>query len=189
VRLRASVLVALPVALVLGGALLLRRDLRERNLEVLPADMVRTRAPRAGGLFGAFPDGIVQRVPPAGTIPIDGALDEFGTTPEEAKRAGEVLENPVPASAATLARGAAVFGAVCAHCHGAGGLGDGPVTKRGVPPPPSLLRRETVAWKDGEMFHTITHGRKNMPSIAAQTTPDDRWRAIRYVRSLQEGAR
>lgn len=183
------VLLALPVVLLLGGALALRRDVRERNLQVLPADMVRTRIARSGGLTDGFADRLVQRLPPEGTVPRDGALDEFGPSLEEAKRAGETLSNPIPASPAVLARGALIFTRTCACCHGAGGLGDAPVTRRGFPPPPSFLLPASKALTDGEIFHAITYGRKNMPSAAIQVERDDRWRVIRYLRSLQEPAK
>ncbi len=182
-------LLLLPFVLVLGGAVLLRRDPRERNLQVLPADMVRTRIARSDGLTDGFPDRLVKRLPPEGTIPRDGVLEEFGPSLEEAKRAGETLASPIPKSPAALARGAAVFGRTCACCHGTGGLGDAPVTKRGFPPPPSLLLPAAKALKDGEILHAITYGRKNMPPAAIQVEPDDRWRVIQYLRSLQEPPR
>ncbi len=182
-------LLVVPFALLLGGAVLLRRDVRERNLQVLPADMVRTRIARSGGLTEGFPDRLVQRVPPEGTIPRDGAPYEFGPSLEEAKRAGETLSNPIPSSPAVLARGAVIWNRTCACCHGTGGLGDAPVTKRGFPPPPSLLLPASKALKDGEILHAIVYGRKNMPSAAIQVEPDDRWRVIRYLRSLQEPPR
>lgn len=182
--------VLVPVGLVLGGAVLLRRDTSVRNLEMPPPDMVRTRIARTGGLTDAFPDGIVQRVPPEGAIPHDASLDdEYGPGLDEAKRAGEALTNPLKATPDVLARGGEIFARCCACCHGVGGLGDAPVTKRGFPPPPSLMRPESKALKDGEIFHAITYGRKNMPSAALQTPGDDRWRVIRFLRSLQESVK
>jgi mono/diheme cytochrome c family protein len=173
----------------LAGALVLRRDPRERNLEFLPADMVRSPATGSLAVTDVFPDGLAQRAPPEGTIARGFPPLGYGPTIEEAQRAGAELENPVPASPQALARGEAVYRAVCAVCHGLAGLGDAPVTKRGFPPPPSFLRAESRALKDGEMFHAVTFGRKNMPPHAAQVERDDRWKVIRYVRSLQEAAR
>jgi mono/diheme cytochrome c family protein len=182
-------LVALLAAALLAGAVLLRRDPRERNWEVVPADMARTPALVSGALTDAFEDGLVQRAPPEGTVPRGLPPLGYGPSLEEAARAGRELVNPVPANPRELARGEAVFRSFCAACHGLSGLGDAPVTKRGVPPPPSLLRPESRALPDGEMFHAVTYGRKNMPSHASQVERDDRWRAIRWVRSLQEAAR
>ena len=59
---------------------------------------------------------------------------------------------------------------------------------RGFPPPPSLLADQAVRLADGQIFHIVTYGQKNMPSYAAQVPLDDRWRVIAYVRSLQGGS-
>jgi len=40
--------------------------------------------------------------------------------------------------------------------------------------------------KDGQMFHIITYGFKNMPAYASQINREDRWHSINYVRKLQE---
>lgn len=178
---------ALGVLVLAGAAFALRRDPSRRHLEILPADMVRSRALPTGGICPEFSDGLVQRRPPEGTVPLGSPYPEYGPSPEEAARAGRELTNPVPLSdAAALARGAAVFANQCATCHGAGGLGDAPVTKRGVPPPPSLLRPESRALADGEIWHAIVFGRKNMPSAAFQVPEEDRWKVIRHLRLLQE---
>lgn len=182
----AIVFATLASAAFFGGGFLLRRDVRERNLEVLPADMVRSPAAETGGVDAAFADGLVQRRPLPGTVPVDAPLEVFGPGPEEAKRAGDVLVNPLPAGPAVAARGEKVFRSWCACCHGVSGRGDGAVTKRGFPPPPTLFRPEARVLRDGEIFHLVTHGRKDMPSHAGQVVVDDRWAVVRYVRSLQE---
>ena len=41
---------------------------------------------------------------------------------------------------------------------------------------------------DGQMFHVLTFGQKNMPGYAAQISAADRWQAILHVRSLQDAA-
>lgn len=181
-----TLVTGLAAAAFFAGGYALRRDVRERNLEMLPADMVRSPAAETGGVGAAFADGLVQRRPPAGTVPSDAPLETFGPGPEEARRAGDVLVNPVPATPPVLARGEKVFRAWCACCHGLSGRGDGAVTKRGFPPPPTLLRPEARVLRDGEIYHLITHGRKDMPSHAGQVAVEDRWAAVRHVRALQE---
>jgi hypothetical protein len=42
--------------------------------------------------------------------------------------------------------------------------------------------------RDGQMFHVLTKGQGNMPSYAVQVAPEDRWKAILHVRTLQKGA-
>lgn len=107
----------------------------------------------------------------------------------DAARAGRELKNPSAATPENLQRGAMVYSNFCSPCHGRLGLGDGPVTKRGVPPPPSLLGEKTMALEDGRMFHIITFGQVNMPPYASQVGREDRWKAILYVRALQAGSK
>jgi mono/diheme cytochrome c family protein len=107
----------------------------------------------------------------------------------DAVRAGRQLVNPFsPDDAEALARGAEVYATFCVTCHGGEGLGDGPVIERGVPPPPSLHGPRSLRMRDGEMFHIMTYGRRNMASFAPQISREDRWKAILHVRSLQEQA-
>ncbi len=89
---------------------------------------------------------------------------------------------------ASVTRGGETFRIFCISCHGAKGAGDGPVPKRGFPPPPSLLLKATVDKKDGQLFHILTYGQGSMSSFASQLTPDRRWEAINFVRSLQDAA-
>jgi hypothetical protein len=59
---------------------------------------------------------------------------------------------------------------------------------RGFPAPPSFLADHAMNLADGQIFHIVTYGQKNMPSHAAQVPAEDRWRVIAYVRSLQRGS-
>lgn len=125
---------------------------------------------------------------PAGTIPRGHPPLGYGPGKEEAERAGRELRNPVAADPAALDRGARVFATYCAVCHGPTGLGDGPVTKAGVPAPPSLYGDSARRMADGRMFHVVTFGQGNMPAHASQVPRPDRWKAVLYVRRLQREA-
>lgn len=186
-RLPLPVLLALlPVVGLLLAGFVLHRDPTEPHLEVLPADMVRGPAAKSGAATTLFPDGMVQRLAPEGVVARGHLPLDLAPTPEDAQRAGRELANPLPDDAATWKRGEAVFARACALCHGPTGRADAEATKRGVPPPPTLIRPESRALPDGEIFHAITHGRKNMPALALQTSREDRWAVIRHVRKLQE---
>ena len=89
-------------------------------------------------------------------------------------------------AAESVNRGAQIYRRFCVACHGAGGLGDGPIAKRGFPPPPSVLTGKSVKMKDGQLFHILTYGQGSMPPMAAQLTPQERWDSINYVRQLQQ---
>jgi mono/diheme cytochrome c family protein len=134
-----------------------------------------------------FPDGKTLREPVAGTIPRGFQPVRYGTGAEEAVRAGEELQNPYGVEdQAALARGAVVYGRYCAVCHGPNGKGDGPVAMKGFPPPPAFTDAKALKRKDGELFHFITFGGRNMPSYATQVRQEDRWKAILYIRELQK---
>lgn len=180
------VLAVVVAAILAGAGWLLRHDPAQPGWIALPADMARSPAPASLFASPLFPDGLVQRVPPEGSVPRGAPPLGFGPGTDEAERAGRELVNPVPSDPAALARGKVVFQRICAHCHGPAGRADAPAVQRGVPPPPTLIRRETAALPDGEIFHGLTFGRKNMPSMALQTSREDRWKVIRYLRSLQE---
>ena len=69
-------------------------------------------------------------------------------------------------------------------CHGATGQGDGPVGKVFLGVPPYNLGR-VKELPEGQIFHTITHGRGRMLSHASQVSVDERWKITRYVQVLQ----
>jgi len=136
-----------------------------------------------------FADGATAQVPVSGTIPRGFLPFPYGPGDADAIRAGKELHNPFSKDSLRDAeRGAAVFLTYCSPCHGTAGTGDGTITKYGFPPPPSFSAPNVLGLKDGQIFHTITYGKKNMPSLASQVSRDDRWKTILHVRSLQSTA-
>lgn len=181
-----NLVLMLLLALVVLLTWTLRRDFTERNLEFLPG-MVESVPFNAQSATGAFPDGKVLRRPVRGTIPTNLAPLHYASSPEDAARAGRELRNPFPDTLeAAIERGPKVFQTFCQPCHGVGGMGDGTIVQHGFPPPPSLLAEKALKLKDGQIFHIITYGQGNMPSLASQITREDRWMAIDHVRSLQK---
>ncbi len=174
------------IAIVLSFAA--ARDFSRPNFEVMP-DMVH------GPTYQAFepnpntPDGKTLRLPAPGSIARGLMPFHYERTEQDALRAGKELTNPVPMDddAAQL-RGSVAYAVYCQPCHGASGLGDGMVARRGYPPPPSLVIEHAVNMKDGQLFHIITLGQGNMPGHAAQVSREDRWKVINYVRSMQAAA-
>lgn len=166
----------------------LEPDPTERNFEVLPG-MV---APVAYESFTANPvlaGGMTLQIPPTGTIPRGYLPRHYEATPEDAERAGLELENPFMGDdSAAVARGEFVFDTYCVTCHGASGVGDGPVAVRGFPTPASLVAANARNMADGRIFHVVTYGQGNMPGHATQIEPEDRWKVAIWVRHLQEEA-
>lgn len=155
------------------------------NFEFIP-EMVRTSAYKAYAANPNFPNGRTLQLPPAGTAPRGMREVNYRPGEAEALRAGSELSNPFSAEDIdAAARGSEVFRIYCGPCHGASGRGDGPVAMRGFPAPPPLNSEKALAMKDGQIFHLISFGQKNMPGYAAQIPVEDRWKAALHVRTLQ----
>lgn len=169
--------------IVIGVLMLFYRDVTKRNREY-PTQMGVSPAARSQAAYPSLPNGITAQPPVAGTIPRGFSPFHYGASPEEAKRAGAELTNPLESSAANLERGKYVFTNNCAVCHGNSGAGDGPVVPK-FPNPPSFKTDTSRALSDGELFHVITRGRLNMPAQEAKVSAEDRWKLVLYVRQLQ----
>jgi len=187
---RARVNLLLLAALILCIVLILKggRNFALPNFEYMP-DMAYSPAYAAFERNPNFADGKTLQRPSAGTIPRGRLPFHYDASPEDAERAGRELESPIPpGDAGALSRGAFVYSAFCQQCHGPAGEGDGPVARRGFPPPPSLLAEKARDMKDGRLFHILTYGQGNMSAYGSQLSRDDRWSAVAHVRILQARA-
>jgi mono/diheme cytochrome c family protein len=141
-----------------------------------------------------FADGRTMRMPVADTVPRERELDPQlaeGRLPDDS---GYVAEIPKPivdkhgGAAAMVARGQERYGIYCSPCHDGTGSGKGMVITRGVgwqPAPPSFHDERLRGVPDGQLFATITHGVRIMPSYGARIPIADRWAIVSYVRALQ----
>lgn len=132
---------------------------------------------------------------PSGSVPITGREVEYAL----GDAAG--LVNPVAATAATLQHGQVLYQINCAVCHGATGLGDGPMreilTTAGYPRTPADLTvsGSVSAGEGGMAFLIITKGFAGafgmpsdqflMPPFGKLLTAEDRWTLVHYLRSVQ----
>lgn len=177
--LTALLLTVITVAFVVGGTS------GGRGWEFLP-NMVWSPAYDAYALAAKGPGGLATQDAPPGVVARGEVPLAYARSEEDALLAGKELKNPFsPTSARDLTRGTFVFENFCTACHGLAGQGDGPVAQRGYPPPPNLATGSSRSMPDGQLFHIITYGRRNMPSHAAQLEPDDRWKVILHIRKLQ----
>jgi mono/diheme cytochrome c family protein len=137
--------------------------------------------------FGFWPDGRGNRKPVDGTV-ARGHLNE-----DDAYFQGKVGEQfvakaPIEVTDKTIDRGEERYNIYCAPCHDRTGGGKGLIIQRAagaIPPPPELYGERVRGLSDGEIFGTITHGIRNMPSYAYQIPVEDRWAIVTWVRVLQ----
>jgi len=124
----------------------------------------------------------VMRNPVPGTVPV--GYTPYRYAQADTLEAARDLVNPLPRTAAVLARGQKVYMNTCVVCHGPQGDGQGYIVPL-FPMPPSLHSAKVRGWPDGRVFHVITRGQNLMPSYATQILPEDRWAVIHYVRALE----
>ena len=99
------------------------------------------------------------------------------------------LRNPLPADPRVVTEGKRLFLANCSTCHGDQGEGDGPAAA-GMSPPPANLRwavRRPMAG-DGYLMWAIGEGGVQigsaMPAFKDALSEADRWRIIKFLRTL-----
>lgn len=129
--------------------------------------------PNGGGSMGAGPDtarNVVAR--------LGGAPEQYAA-----------MTNPLPRTRATLERGAKVYAASCASCHGQTGWGDGPAGQALSKPPADLawLWRMPASRWDGFMYWTIAEGGaplgSAMPGYKQRLSQGDIWSVIAYIQA------
>ena len=97
------------------------------------------------------------------------------------------VRNPIPADAASLARGEAIYNdAGCAACHGDTGRGDGPAGLRLVPRPADFRVHMAAGHTDGQLFYWVGYGVPGtaMPAFRDTLGDEDRWHVINYLRTF-----
>lgn len=101
--------------------------------------------------------------------------------------AAKAAKNPYPALDANQMKEAERLYLVnCAICHGPKLDGNGPLYKGGEGPfkaaPRNLI---TYVLPEGQMFYSMTYGKRAMGSYASQITSKQRWMIIDYIKSKQ----
>jgi mono/diheme cytochrome c family protein len=145
--------------------------------------------PRGWGHGPGMMGGYGRRGPGYGYGPGGAMLRQRGAMQNGIPPAYADARNPLPASAEVIAAGAALYQAHCATCHGSRGAGDGPGAA-GLSPPPADLRwtvHRPMA-TDGYLMWAISEGGAalgtGMPAFAGALSERERWRIIRYLRTL-----
>lgn len=147
-----------------------------------------------------FRDGRAMRQPVPGTVARSQMIGDthfyLGTVGGEY---ATTFPSQINVDIDLLERGRNRFMIYCLPCHGVTGEGDGlvngrammllnlPNTNNGTTwVQPKNLQEESIADQPvGQIFYTISNGKNNMASYAAQIPVEDRWAIIAYVRALQ----
>lgn len=106
--------------------------------------------------------------------------------PDSIEISAKILKNPVPLNDQVLADGEVLYLSFCAPCHGETGKGDGLVGQqyKGIP---NFGAGRLTTLSEGHIYHTITHGRGRMWPYKSQVNPEERWKIVHYVQTLQKG--
>ena len=109
-------------------------------------------------------------------------------TKEDHYTAAAADGNMIPLNAlnaeALLSKGKELFTAMCQHCHGEKGDGNGPmVTSGAYNGVPNYADRASLS--DGQMFYSIYFGKGMMGAHRSLLNKKEIWTVIHYIRSLQ----
>lgn len=124
-------------------------------------------------------------LPPEGAVPIDGGEAPVSNVIDADS---DHLENPQRMTLASVENGRAQYERYCEACHGASGMGDGPVSAMGSimgPLQGVLPLIVTGARSDGHVYTTIRYGRRRMPGYT-RIRAEDRWDIVNYIRYLTQ---
>lgn len=145
------------------------------------ADHTRVK-PLEGNPF--FSNGASSRPLPEHTV-ARGQLQE-DTHYFTARVGGQLVDTfPEPVTRAQLERGRERYDIYCSVCHGRTGEGNGMISQRGFPPPPSLHIDRLRSAPVGHFYEVMTNGFGLMYSYASRVPPADRWAIAAYIRALQ----
>jgi mono/diheme cytochrome c family protein len=97
--------------------------------------------------------------------------------------------DPTSTDEASIARGAAIYAANCASCHGESGMGDGPAGAA-LNPAPAALATSISTVEDDYLFWRISEGsgpfNSAMPAWKSALDEQSRWDLIHFLRSLEQ---
>ena len=142
-----------------------------------------------------------------------GIGDDYYSTGLFGDLYGKGYPEGLEVDAALLERGKERYQIFCVACHGETGNGQGIVSKfwgvpptkgpkqseeefqkelaafNGIPPSANLLDARVVAFPEGQVFWTITHGKGLMGPYNGAITVKDRWAIVAYVQALQAASK
>ena len=95
------------------------------------------------------------------------------------------VTNPIPNTVTSVTRGAELYQANCAACHGVDARGGGPQAGTTPVRPPDLRSGHLSGHADGDIYYWITNGLPGGISAWESTLSEtDRWHLVNYLRSI-----
>jgi cytochrome c len=124
-----------------------------------------------------------------GTVSRESEIYPYDRSDSGIAKAASLI-NPLQSDSVNMIRGKQVYTNVCLQCHGETGDGKGHLFTSGKYPfpPANLISPKIVNRTDGQIYHVITVGFGIMEPHGLIVRPDDRWKVVLYVRSLQANA-
>ena len=175
------------IILTLGCVLVLScdRDKNNPGYDYFP-DMAYSKAYKTYSPNPNFYDGKTLQTPVEGTISREAEYYPYKKTDADLIKASK-MQNPLKPDTQNIARGEKVYQTICLQCHGDKADGKGYLFTSGkfTYPPANLTNDKTTNRTDGEIYHIVTVGSGLMPAHGIIVQPDDRWKVILYIRSLQ----
>ena len=120
------------------------------------------------------------------------AVPQFGVLLADATPTS-FYHSPTGFSSEAIVQGSALYDRNCVACHGASGVGDGPLAKTLPEPPADLTAAHLWMHSDGELFWWLAQGIRSpegvqaMPGFADRLDDDQRWALIDYIRAHNAG--
>ena len=150
-------------------------------------DMEESRAYETYSSNPVFSDGKTNQLPVENTIARGNIPYHFVKTDADLALAGKELMNPYENNDSAVSDGKRLYTVYCINCHGEKGDGKGNLYVSGKYPypPASLLSERAKNRPEGELFHIISVGYGVMGAHQSIINPDERWKIVSYIKSLQ----
>lgn len=133
--------------------------------------------PQEEGTFQRFP---TESVPRTGVEP-----EVPNTANDKGLLRDQIPPNPTRPTAASIANGRKMYNIYCTACHGADGMSQTPIVKKGMPAPP--IKALVAVFSEAHLYNKIRYGGPLMPTYGFQTMRSERWDMVNYMKSQQFG--
>jgi mono/diheme cytochrome c family protein len=132
-----------------------------------------------------FADGRTDRPVPANTIPRKGYIADTHLATGKSDSGEFASGFPIEVTSELMARGRDRYQIFCTPCHGALGDGNGITRQYGMVATASYHDDRVREMSEGEIYNTITNGKKTMGRYGDKMSVEDRWAVVAYLRALQ----